>query len=221
MVTIYEKASDLFIHKQYKQTIEKCLEGIELDKKNISLLYLLAKSYYNTNDSNNCEIVLKKILDFKPSENEANYLLGILYTQKKRYSEAINVLKHIYDSYSRKWKFHMYLTEAYLGIKKFEDAIIEANTSYNQKRSVFNLFNIIRVYVFRYKILSLILFSFSAFLAYFSPIQYSLIFFIVFMAYPIISAIAFISEKRIINGALVVLYLLIFSYLYYFIHYIA
>ncbi len=216
--TSVETAKKFFDNKQYQQSIEQCLIGLRQDKENIQLIYILAKSYYNNKDFSQCEVKLKEIIKIKPDEFDANFFLGILLTQKKKYEEALDILTRLKKKYPSKWKIHMYMTENYLGIKDYQNAFIEANLAYKWKHSIFNIYNIIRVVIWRHKTVSLILLFISGVLAFFIPQEVSLLFLALFLVYPFISALAYLGEKHFINGFIVLFYIIVISYLYIIFH---
>jgi tetratricopeptide (TPR) repeat protein len=218
MTSSYEKSAyDFFYKKHYQRAIDQCITGLNSNPDNIVLLYLLAKSHFNLNDIKTCEDILIKIIKLQPNEFEANYLLGILYLKQKRYKEAIDILNRTDNKYPGKWKLQMYLSEAFLGIKDFDNALLAAKNALSTNYSIFNIYNIIRIVIFKRKLLTLVVYIILGLLSFILPLEIAMISFFLFMLYPIIAALALISEKHFVNGIVVVLYLSIFTYIYWFI----
>jgi hypothetical protein len=113
----------------------------------------------------------------------------------------------------------MYLSEAFLGIKDYDNALVAAKNALSFRISIFNIYNIVRIFLYKNKLLTLVLYIILGLLSFKLPLETSIIFFFLFMLYPILAALAFFSEKHLVNGFIVVLYLLLFTYIYWFIRF--
>lgn len=95
--TTVEELKRLFEERQYKQVIRKAKAMLELNPVSPSLAvvyFMLAESYYQTNEIDACLSVAQQMIQLFPEEEKTGYVMlrvGLFLKEKNRLEEARNM----------------------------------------------------------------------------------------------------------------------------------
>jgi tetratricopeptide (TPR) repeat protein len=101
-----ESVKDLFAQRKFKEVIIKVNQLLEMNIVSpsiLSLYFILAESYYQTHELDQCFATARRMVELFPEEEKTGYVLlrvGMFLQEKNRVEEAKNMFALVGQAFS-------------------------------------------------------------------------------------------------------------------------
>lgn len=102
-----DELRDLFEHRQFKQVIRKAKNILALNPVSpqlVSIYFMLAESYYQTNELDHCLDIAQQMTQLFPEHEKTGYVLlrvGLFLKEKNRIEEARNMFSVVAHAFAQ------------------------------------------------------------------------------------------------------------------------
>jgi len=112
-----------YIAETYDKAIALFKKAAEGNPTSAGVNFMLAKSFFATNDLANATIYSEKALKIDDENKFYRKFLGEIYTKQKRYKEAASMYEKLADKFPQDVDNYLELSNVYILQEKFSDAV--------------------------------------------------------------------------------------------------
>jgi serine/threonine-protein kinase len=124
----------IIAQRRLDEGLDEIRRGVEVGQGYVRARLVLAARLQESSRNDEAAVELRKVLAYDPDHPTANANLGDIYLNNGRYSDAIPLLRHVFET-TGEWRSANNLGMAYFRLNLFHEAIEAYSAAYRQNPS--------------------------------------------------------------------------------------